>query len=250
MSQVSVKLIMIGHIEKIIDFDLIQKHSSKFFTIEELDRISDLPSPNKDDGYLDVIYSVEEMKNISSNITHNGLCIGIMNYKYDDNFYMHRLDNNKVCISVAGLEEILKRKDISLENFILKNIYEIFVFYKILGSTLSDKVYDFVHDDTRGCLFDLNGDKNDIIYNTEKPIICNECQSKINKQATPTNFMSQLESELKKINKPMFKSIELFIKKYPLLSISVTIIFSTTINILSSYIWKLIEQYITKQSIQ
>ena len=241
MSKISVKLIMIGHIEKIIDFDLIQKHSSKFFAIEELHRICDLPVPTRDDGYLDVVYSAEEMKNILSNITHDGLCIGVMNYKYDDNFYMHRIDDNKVCISVAGLEEILKRKDISLENFILKNIYEIYIFYKVLGSTLSDKVYDFVHDDTRGCLFDLNGDKSDIIYNTEKPIICNECQSKINKQAIPSDFINQLESELKKITKPMFKSLELFIRKYPLLSISATIMFSTTINILSSYLWKLIE---------
>ena len=241
MSKISIKLIMIGHIEQIIDFDLIQKHSSKLFTIEELNRKSDLPAPNKDDGYLDVVYSVEEMTNILSDITHDGICIGVMNYKYDDNFYMHRLDNNKVCISVAGLEEILKRKDISLENFILKNIYEIYIFYKMLGSTLSDQVYDFVHDDTRGCLFDLNGDKNDIIYNTEKPIICNECQSKINRQTIPSNFINQLEYELKKITKPKFKTIELFIKKYPFLSISVTIIFSTTVNILSSYIWKLIE---------
>lgn len=241
MSKISVKIIMIGHIEKIIDFDLIQKHSSKFFAIEELDRIPDLPVPNKNDGYLDVIYSVEEMENILSNITHDGLCIGVMNYKYDDNFYMHRLDDNKVCISVAGLEEILKRKDISLENFILKNIYVIYIFYKVLGSTLNDKVYDFFHNDTRGCLFDLNGDKSDIIYNTEKPIICHECQSKINKQAIPSNFINQLEYALKNITKPMFKSIELFIRKYPLLSISATIIFSTTINILSSYIWELIE---------
>jgi len=56
------------------------------------------------------------MKNILSNITHDTLCIGVMNYKFDDNFYMHRLDDNKVCISVASLEKILKRKDISLEN--------------------------------------------------------------------------------------------------------------------------------------
>jgi len=241
MSKTSIKIIMIGHIEKIIDFDLIVKHSSEFFVIEELNRISDLPVPNKDDGYLDIVYSVEEIKKILSNINHDGLIIGVMNYKYDDNFYMHRLDENKVCISVTGLEEILKRKEISLENFILKNIYEIYIFYKILGSTLSNAVYDFVHNDTRGCLFDLNGDKNDIIYNTEKPIICHECQSKINKQAIPDNFINQLETELKKITKPKFKTIELFIKKYPLLSISATIIFSTIINILSNYIWKLIE---------
>ncbi len=241
MSKISIKLVIIGHIDKIIDFDVIQNHKSNLFKVEELNRISDLPSPKKNDGFLDVVYSVDEVKTMLSNIECDDICIGIMNYKFEDNFYMHRIDNNKMCISVADLEQILIRKDITLENFILKNIYEIFTFYKIFGSTLSGNVYDFVHEDTRGCLFDLNGDKNDIIYNTEKPIICSECQSKINKQSIPNNLIHSLELELKNIDKPLVKSIELFIKKYPLLSVSLTVLFSTTINILSSYIWKLIE---------
>jgi len=36
MSKISIKLIMIGDIEKIIDFDLIQKHSSKFLPLKNL----------------------------------------------------------------------------------------------------------------------------------------------------------------------------------------------------------------------
>jgi hypothetical protein len=233
-----IKIIMIGHIDRIINFELIKKHKSKLFTIEELNRISDLPSSKIDNGYLDIVYSVDEIKDILSNIECNGICIGVMNYKFEDNFYMHRIDNNKICISIADLEQILQRKDILLENFIIKNIYEIFSFYKMFGSTLSGNAYEFVHEDTRGCLFDLNGDKNDIIYNTEKPIICNECLSKINKKAMPDNFIPIIKSELQNINKPLIKTIELFIKKYPLLSIGITIIFSTMINIFSNFIWQ------------
>ncbi len=240
MSKTSIKLVIIGHIDKIVDFEFIQNYKSNLFVIEELNRISDLPPPKKNDGYLDVVYSADEMKSILSNIQCNDFCIGIMNYRFVDNFYMHRIDNNKMCISIAGLEEILMSRDISLENFIIKNIYEIFSFYKIFGSTLDGDVYEFVHEDTRGCLFDLNGDKNDILYNTEKPIICNECLSKINKKALPNNFVDSIKSELETINKPLLKRVELFIKKYPLLSIMMTIIFSTLINILSNFIWSLI----------
>jgi len=241
MSKISIKLIMIGHIDRIVDFDLIQKHKSELFKLDEFHRINDLPSSKNDNGYLDIVYSVDEIKVILSNVKFDGICIGIMNYKFEDNFYMHRIDDNKICISISDLEQILQRKDISLENFILKNIYEIFSFYTIFNSNLGGDVYEFVHEDTRGCLFDLNGDKNDIIYNTEKPIICDECLSKINKKSIPNNFISTIKKELKKINKPYVKILELFIKKYPLLSIGITIIFSTLINILSNFIWKLIE---------
>jgi len=240
MSKTSIKLVIIGHIDKVVDFELIQNHKSNFFVIEELNRISDLPPPRKNDGYLDVVYSVEEITSIMSNIQCNDICIGIMNYRFVDNFYMHRINNKTMCISIAGLEQILMSREISLENFIIKNIYEVFSFYKIFGSTLIGDVYEFVHEDTRGCLFDLNGDKNDILYNTEKPIICNECLSKMNKKALPTNFVDSIKLELETINKPLLKRIELFIKKYPLLSILATIIFSTMINILSNYIWSLI----------
>lgn len=241
MSKLQIKIVMMGHIDRIINFDTIKNHSSELFSIEGLDRKNDLPSPSKNDGYLDVVYSVDEIKNILSDVKCNGICIAVMNYKFSNNFYMHRISENKVCISISGLEEILSRKDISLESFILKNIYEIFALYTIFNSDLSANVYEFTHEDTRGCLFDLNGDKSDIIYNTEKPMICDECLSKINKKTIPDNFVEDITKELNNIKKPWLKSIELFIKKYPLLSILTTIIFSTLINILSSFIWKLID---------
>ena len=241
MSKLPIKIIMIGHIDKIINFEYIKNHLSELFSIEGLDRKNDLPPPLKNDGYLDVVYSVDEIQEILSDVNYNGICIAVMNYKFSDNFYMHRISKNKICISVSSLEQILARKDISLENFILKNIYEIFALYTIFNSDLSANVYEFTHEDTRGCLFDLNGDKSDIIYNTEKPIICDECLSKINKKTIPNNFVKTITKELNNIKKPWLKSVELFIKKYPLLSILTTIVFSTLINILSSFIWKLLD---------
>jgi hypothetical protein len=165
-----------------------------------------------------------------------------MNYRFDDNFYMHRMGINKVCISVFGLENILSEKTISIENFIIKNIYEVFIFYKILKNlTNNDEVYKFVHNDTRGCLFDMNGDKRDIIHNTEKPIICDECKGKISKKSIPKNFLEDIQKELTKIDKPLIKKIENFISKYPLFSVLVTFVFSTVVNLFSNWLWEIIK---------
>ncbi|MGD9554797.1 MAG: hypothetical protein AB7D96_04485 [Arcobacteraceae bacterium] len=239
---VKIKLIIIGHSDRVVNFDLIKKYKSKFFNFSDIERINNLPNPQKNDGYLDIKYTKTEIQIVMNDIEFDGLCIAIMNYGFDDNFYMHRVGNNKVCISIFELENILSEKKISVENFIIKNIYEIFIFYKIVKNLTDNKeVYEFVHSDTRGCLFDLNGDTRDIIYNTEKPIICDECKGKISKKSIPKNFLEDIQGELLKIDKPFIKKIENFISKYPLFSILVTFLFSTFINLFSNWLWEIIK---------
>lgn len=233
-----IKLIIIGHVDKIIDFDYFLKFKSKFFNFVEIERISDLPTPLKEDGYLNIEYSSYEIGNLLKEIKFDGICLAIMNYKFDDNFYLHRVGENKACISIYDINQLLSTKDISIENFIIKNTYKMYIFSKLYNNLNSHEVYTFVHSDTRGCLFDLNGDRKDIIYNTEKPIICDECKSKINRKSIPNNFIANLEMELMRIDKPIVKKVEIFIKRYPLISIAITFLFSTFINLISNWIWE------------
>jgi hypothetical protein len=240
INMIKIKLIIIGHSDRVVNFDLIKKYKSKFFNFSDIERINNLPNPEKDDGYLDIVYTKAEIRTVMNDIKFDGLCIAIMNYGFDDNFYMHRVGNNKVCISIFELESILSEKKISIENFIIKNAYEIFIFNQLRILNDEDE-NEFVHSDTRVCLFDLNGDKRDIIYNTEKPIICDECKGKISKKSIPKNFLEDIQGELLKIDKPIIKKIENFISKYPLFSVLVTFIFSTFINLFSNWLWEIIK---------
>jgi hypothetical protein len=43
-----------------------QKHKSKFFNFSDIERINNLPNPQKDDGYLDKI-DIFEVENTVSN---------------------------------------------------------------------------------------------------------------------------------------------------------------------------------------
>lgn len=235
-----IKLIIIGHADRSVNFGYIQKYSSKHFSFTSIEHINDILPAKNSYGYLNIVYSKNDIQTLFKDVSFNGLCISVMNYPFDDHFYMHRIQNNQLCISLSGLEEILSPQNISIENFIIKNIYEAYLFYKIFNTLADDGVYNFVHQDTRGCIFDLNGDKRDIIYNTEQPIICDECKAKINKKSLPHNFIKSVQNELDAIRKPWLKRIELFIKKYPLLSILLTFIFSTIVNLFSNKIWDLL----------
>lgn len=97
---INVKLIIVGHADRVVNFDLIKKYKSKFFKFSDIERINNLPNPQKDDGYLDIVYTKEEIQSIMKDIEFDGICLAIMNYGFDDNFYMHRVGANKVCISV------------------------------------------------------------------------------------------------------------------------------------------------------
>jgi hypothetical protein len=240
MKKLNIKLVLVGHLRNSLDLPKLRRFNSRFFRITEVERIDTLPNPQKDDGFLDVVYSRDEITRLMNPVNGSDLIVGIINYRFDDNFYLHRTGKNKACISIADIDRLLIAHNISLENFILKNIFEMVVFVNTLGELNTDKVYDFVHQDTRGCLFDLNGDKLDVVHNTEHPKICDSCKAMINSKSVPDNFTKQLESELQRIRKPYVCSIELFIKKYPLFSLLVTFLFGILINIISNMIWKLL----------
>jgi hypothetical protein len=242
MDKMQIKIVIIGHLRHQIDFNKIKRASSSFFKISIIERINDLPKPKKDDGYLDISYSKTEIQEILKGVQSQDIVVGIMNYPFDDNFYMHRAGENKLCISIAGIDIMLLNKGISLENFIIKNIYEAVVLKNIFADLNNNDIYNFIHQDTRGCLFDMNGYRYDVVYNTEKPFLCDTCKSFLNQKSLPTNFVKHLEKELKRIKKPIICSIEMFIKKYPLLSVFLTFISSFTINILASWVWELFKK--------
>ena len=241
MKKIQIKIVLIGHLRHPVNLKRLRRFKSRLFSISEIERINTLPNPGKNDGYLDVEYSKEEITSIMEPINTSEIVIGIINYRFDDNFYLHRVGNDKACISIAGIDSILLGHGISIENFILKNILEMVVFKNALDDINGDEVYRLVHQDTRGCLFDLNGDKFDVQYNTEKPIICDSCKAYLNSKSLPPHFIKHVSRELKRIRKPFICSVEIFIKKYPLFSILITVISSVLINLLSNLIWEILK---------
>jgi len=160
-----------------------------------------------------------------------------MNVGFDDGFYMKRLSRNRIVISLFGINDILNQKSISIENFILKQIYEICALSFLFDDIATDDVYHVVHKETRGCLFDLNGYRPDIIHNTENPKICNRCLTAFDDSLIDPDLLNKLQNELSRLKKPFIVTIELLIKKCPLLSVLLLFIFGLCIN----YVYDLIK---------
>lgn len=239
--QYKVTLIRLGHIQHLVDFNMIRRWKSDLFAITGIECIDNLPCSDVEDGYLDIKYTKSSLKNLISCPENSDYAIAIMPYRFEDNFYMHRISNKCVIVSLYGISEILKADNISIEHFILKQLYEICAIKHLINDLSSDDVYQLVHSDTRGCLFDLNGERTDILYNTEEPIICEECKGKFKSKQTPSEIIKTLECELRKIKKPLALRAERWIKRYPLLSIIVSVLTAITLNILANFLWEYIK---------
>ena len=195
-----------------------------------------LPNGNIQDSYLDIKYRPEDLSKFITCPDQCDFAVGIMSYRFIDNFYMHRISENSAVISLYGIADILKTDNISIEHFVIKQIYELCAIKHFFKDLSTDDVYKIVHLDTRGCLFDMNGERSDIVYNTEQPIICDECKGKIRKKQVQQEIIEQFEKELKKIKKPFILRAERWIKRYPLVAIFLSFAMSIIISIIANVI--------------
>lgn len=231
-----VALIRLGHSQHLVDFQYIKKWKSKLFSVSGLYCIDHMSNSDISDGYLDVKYSRAQLKDCVFCPDAYDYAVAIMPYRFTDNFYMHRVSEKCVVISLYGIADILKEDAISVEHFIIKQLYEICAIRHLMKDLSSDEVYDFVHLDTRGCLFDMNGERTDILYNTEQPILCEECKGKFKGRQVEQEVVLLLEKEMKRIKKPILLRLERWIKHYPLLAILVSALTAILFNVISTVI--------------
>jgi len=240
-TKIKIALITLGHAKLQFDVHKLKNICSQIFEIVSIEEISNLPDTEIEDGYLDQKFDKEQMGRIVRCPNNADIAVGFMSYRFADKFYMHRVGENCAVVSLHGIEEILFRKSISMDNFVKKQLYEVSAFYMLCNGVISDKVYSLVHKDTRGCLFDLNGDRQDIVFNTESPIICETCKSKFREIQLDRIQLKALECELYDIKKPIIQRLENLIHKYPLTSVIGSAFIAIILNVLASAIWEKIK---------
>jgi len=81
------------------------------------------------------------------------------------------------------------------------------------------------------------GDKTDIIYSCNKPIICDDCRVAIRQSGVESEYLPTITKEIKKIKKSNYYYISDFIKKHPYLSLFIGFITSIILNIISDVIY-------------
>ncbi|MCL6272305.1 hypothetical protein M3P05_20525, partial [Sansalvadorimonas sp. 2012CJ34-2] len=239
MSKTSIKVISLGYLPVDFDRKLIKSLKSKLFQIHHefesysLSTDSDLP----DWGYSD--------ENILKSIPGRGdedILIALTTVPLEDNYYTRRFKNNTVVFTFHEISDYLRFENIPIENVIKRLIYSYcLVFLRSRREIPVNKdITDFTHDETRGCIYDMNGLKEDIIHSCHNPQICDDCTQRLLSETVASEIVNKAKSEIKKIKKTLYFRILDWVKKHPILAIIFSSLWAVTLGVCGSFIYALI----------
>ncbi|EGQ7838618.1 hypothetical protein ACFM0N_003102 [Vibrio parahaemolyticus] len=243
MSKVKIKLISIGHLPLEFNIKSVGKFKSSQFEIHgEIERLA----LRCDSDGMSWEFSDDIVRKQLPELGDADFMIAIVNGPLEDNWYSRRLGGNKVAFTFHEIKGILQWANIPLENVIYRMLNAYTLAYKRAGNRIPDfeEMTDFTHDETRGCLFDMNGLKLDLVASCHKPIICSECQERLRRDRVPENVIKAVEKDIKKIRKDLYYRILDRVKRHPIFALFLSSLFALFLGITGSIAGSYAYEYI------
>lgn len=243
MDKLKITVVTIGHMPAEFDKQKISNWKSGVFSVAgDIENYALTHDSDGDDWeFTDV-----KLEEVLPNEYSGNFLIAIVNVPLELNWYSRRLSNNRVVFTFHEIKEILLFSNIQLENIVYRLLYAYSLLYKRSGNRIpvDAEATNFTHDETRGCIFDMNGIKTDIIYSCHKPIVCSDCVERLRREKISNETISKIQSEILKIKKPLFFQILGFIKSHPIWSIIISAITAIFLGAIGSIIGSVIYEAI------
>lgn len=245
MQKINIKLVTLGHIPANFDKSKILKWKSSYISI---DKSIDDYSLTCDSDIEDWAFSDKLMSEQLPELKEHDFLIAITNVPLENNWYSRRLGNNRVLFTFHEIKGFLDYANIPLENAILRVLYAYSMIYMKSSNAIPDynSVIGFTHDETKGCLFDMNGIKTDLIESCASPIVCRDCEHKFHGKNIPLNLIQGIRREIKRIKKPLYYRWVDFIKSHPIISLVVSMSSVIILGTISSILATLVYEHIVK----
>lgn len=244
MSKTKITAATVGHMPADFNRQKIKDWQSSIFEI--VDGIDSYTLSCDSDG-PDWEFTDEALEKVLPSKFNGEFLIAIVNVPIEFNWYSRRLSENRVVFSFHEIKEILKFSNIPLENVIYRLLYAYTLLYKRSGNRIPKNIEhtNFTHDETRECLFDMNGIKTDVVYSCHNPIICPDCVERLRHEKVSDEIITQCQSEIQRIRKTLFFRITDFVKQHPLWSLAISsvtaIILGAFGSVLGSYAYEAIK---------
>jgi len=235
MDKTKISIAVIGYMPADFDLRKISEWNSDVFSIS-----GDIQSYtlNRDSDGIDWEFTDSSLEEILPEQFGGDFLIALVNVPIQLNWYTRRLSENRLVFTFFEISEILSHSNIPLENIVYRLLYAYTLTYKRCGNKIpmAREITNFTHDETRGCLFDMNGIKSDIIHSCHDPIICPHCVENLKKERVSNEIISKVQKEIKNIKKPLFFQIAEFVKKHPLWSLLISAVTAIVLGAIGSYI--------------
>ena len=243
MPKTRITVASVGHMPADFNRQKLKEWDSSVFEIA--DDIESYSLTCDSDG-LGWEFTDEALENVLPKKFNGDFLIAIVNVPIELNWYARRLSENRVVFSFHEIKEILRFSNIPLENVICRLLYAYTLLYKRSGNRIPEAAErtNFTHDETRGCLFDMNGIKTDVVYSCHNPVICPDCVERLRREKVTDETIEKCQKEIRRIRKAQFYRITDFIKQHPLWSLAISaataIILGALGSVLGSYVYEAI----------
>lgn len=240
MSAVKLEIISLGKLPKNFNINKLKKLNSKVFSVLKPINSYELRKDSDIDGWG---YSDQLLLEQIPKVDKSDLLIVLTSVPLQDNYYTRRIDENIVVFTFYEIFRYLEFNNIPLENVIKRLLYSYALSYIRFRGKIPNmsKVTNFTHDDTRGCLFDMNGIKEDVIHSCDNPILCDECCERLKSETVSLDVIQTVKSELRGIKKYRYYRIIDKIRQYPVLFILLSSSWAVALGVLSTLIVKYLE---------
>ncbi len=248
MSKVKIKLVSIGHLP--LEFQANKVKNWKSSTFEVIDEIDNFALRCDSDG-IDWEFSDKLVKQqLPANLDADFM-IAIVNVPIEANWYSRRLGDNQVVFTFYQISEILEHYNIPLENVVYRLLYAYTLLYRRAGNRIPDfgEAPGFTHDETRGCLFDMNGIKTDLVASCHNPKLCDECQERLKREKVSRSDIESTQKEIKRIKRALYYRILSVVKKHPLFALFISSLFALLLGVTGSLIGSYAYSYLTSESV-
>lgn len=183
-----------------------------------------------------VAYSDDRIFSCFPKLINECVVIGIVSAPLKHNHYARQSDPNLVVISLYQAEEMCKRTDRTLEEYIAQDVVTRFLHFQYRYRKPSmEAAWEIWHEATRGCIFDFCTYKPDKLRKLQFGHIDDMCKSKLIEANVPESIISTVDSVLRNIHKITFLKFVRTQLQQPIFSVLFGgVIFGVIINLLSS----------------
>lgn len=243
MSRIKIKLITVGHLPLDLKLERVKKWKSGVF---EIDPSIDNYSLRCDSDGPSWEFSDHIVKEQLPELSGYDFLIAIVNVPLEGNWYARRLGDNLVAFTFYEILDILSDSNIPLENAIYRVLYSYSLFFLRSGRSIPDygALSGFTHDETRGCLFDMNGIKTDLVASCHNPQLCDECEERFKANKVSGSTLALVKKEIKAIRKDLYYRIMEGVKRNPIAALSISVaaalLIGASSSLIASVIWRAI----------
>ncbi|NOQ26796.1 MAG: hypothetical protein GQ564_15660 [Bacteroidales bacterium] len=228
---VKIDIILVGYIKNLIDKSYLKNWKSEIFEIENIREV-DLSSGA---GFSEPVCSFQKIQNEVQ--TNNNLTIAISNYYFPGNLISNPLSENLISLSIYDFDKTLKDEKLKIEKFIFRFIYAFAIIYETNNSQLPNNTNLIDIDKSiEGCIFDYCRRHHDSLKFHIKPIISNYSKSILGNKNKPDNYVNIIESEIRRLKRSLWESIELKAKENPAMTTVISLIIGFIFGLLTNLI--------------